>query len=196
MKPLVTLFALSSPVLLAAGPEVGQPAPAFAVADVQGRPVSLAALRGRAVVLEWTNPGCPFVQRHYRSGAMPALQRQARELGAVWITVNSTCKGHENYVEPRALLQAYEAWKAAPAHLVADPEGRLGRAYEARTTPHVFVIDATGLLRYMGAVDDDPRGTRGERTAFVLEALKALRAGRSPVITSSKPYGCSVKYGS
>lgn len=192
LRPALALWVVLAPIR-ATPPQIGQPAPAFSALDTQGRPVSLAALKGQVVVLEWSNPGCPFVQRHYQ-GSMQALQRQAVARGAAWITVNSTHPGHKDFLAPAALAKAYGDWNSAATHLVPDPTGALGRRYEAKTTPHLFVIDAKGVLVYMGAVDDDPRGTLGPRTDHVLPAVAAALAGRLPAITATQAYGCAIKY--
>jgi peroxiredoxin len=189
--PLLIASALALP---AADLVVGLAAPDFAVKDTSGRTIALAQLKGKVVVLEWTNPGCPFVQRHYQGGSLPALQRQAQAQGAVWITFNSTNSGHKDFRGAEALAKEYRDWKAAAAHLVLDPEGIVARAYQAKTTPHLFVIDATGKLAYMGAVDDDPRGNKDTRMDYVGLALTALKAGKVPAVTQTAPYGCSVKY--
>jgi len=197
MRPfarIVPVLMFSALTLPAAGPVVGQAAPDFTVKDTRGQTVALAQLKGKVVVLEWTNPGCPFVQRHYQGGTIPALQRQAQAQGAVWITFNSTHPGHKDYRSAEALTKEYGDWKAAAAHLVLDPEGTIARAYEAKTTPHLFVIDATGKVAYMGAVDDDPRGNKADRVEFVGQALTALKAGKAPATLQTVPYGCSVKY--
>lgn len=195
------LFACVVPALLgsalalpAAGPVAGQAAPDFTVKDTRGQTVALAQLKGKVVVLEWTNPGCPFVQRHYQGGTLPALQRQAAAQGAVWITFNSTNPGHKDYRAGDALSKEMGDWKSAATHLFLDPDGTVARAYEAKTTPHLFVIDAQGKVAYMGAVDDDPRGNKADKVEFVGQALAALKAGKAPATVQTAPYGCSVKY--
>lgn len=193
MRPLLAL-AIVSVSLAAGGPQVGQPAPDFSLKDTQGRAVALAALKGKVVVLEWTNPGCPFVQRHYGAGSLQALQAQATAMGVVWITVNSTNPDHKDFLPAPALQAKLGEWKTAAAHVVLDPEGTLGRAYEAKTTPHLFVIDAQGKVAYMGAVDDDPRGAKADRVPYAAQALEALKAGKPLAVTTTAPYGCSVKY--
>ena len=177
--------------------DVGAPAPAFIAQDAAGKPIALAQLRGKVVVLEWTNNGCPFVGHMYASGVMQQLQRQASSDGVVWLTVISSAHGKQGYLDGPGV----RAWKsrtgAAPADVLLDPTGALGHAYDARTTPDMFVIDPAGRLVYAGAIDDTP-STRPEdaKTArnYVVLALQALRAGRpiSPDLTKS--YGCSVKY--
>lgn len=177
-----------------APPATGQPAPPFQVKDVQGKPLSLAALKGKVVVLEWTNPGCPFVVRHYEAGSMQALQQAARDQGAVWVSVSSTHAGHKDFLAESPLAAKYGGWKTGAAHLVNDAEGALGRLYGARTTPHLFVIDGKGTLVYQGGVDDDPRGTKADRVPHLGNALKALQAGKAPEVGTTAPYGCSVKF--
>ncbi|HOD33542.1 MAG: Thiol-disulfide oxidoreductase ResA [Acidobacteria bacterium ADurb.Bin340] len=180
--------------LLAGGPQVGQPAPAFTLTDTQGRTLTLEALKGKVVVLEWTNPGCPFVVRHYGAGSLQALQAQAQAMGAVWITVNSTNPDHKDFLPAPALQAKLGQWKTAAAHVALDAEGTVGKAYEAKTTPHLFVIDAQGKVAYMGGVDDDPRGTKADRIPHVAQALEALKVGKPLAVTTTAPYGCSVKY--
>jgi len=180
--------------LLAGGPQVGQPAPAFTLTDTQGRTLTLEALKGKVVVLEWTNPGCPFVVRHYGAGSLQALQAHAQAMGAVWITVNSTNPDHKDFLPAPALQAKLGEWKIAAAHVALDAEGTVGKAYEAKTTPHLFVIDAQGKVAYMGGVDDDPRGTKADRIPHVAQALEALKVGKPLAVTTTAPYGCSVKY--
>lgn len=188
------LSALLALPLVAGGPQVGQPAPAFTLTDTQGRTLTLEALKGKVVVLEWTNPGCPFVVRHYGVGSLQALQAQAQAMGAVWITVNSTNPDHKDFLPAPALQAKLGQWKTAAAHVALDAEGTVGKAYEAKTTPHLFVIDAQGKVAYMGGVDDDPRGTKADRIPHVAQALEALKVGKPLAVTTTAPYGCSVKY--
>ena len=177
--------------------DVGAPAPAFVAQDAAGKPVALAQLRGKIVVLEWTNNGCPFVGHMYRSGVMQRLQRQAAADGVVWLTVISSAPGRQGYL----IGPGVAAWKtsvgAEPADVILDPTGALGRAFDARTTPDMFVIDRQGRLVYAGAIDDkvstDPAVAKTAHN-YVAMALADLRSGRpiSPSWTLS--YGCSVKY--
>jgi hypothetical protein len=195
---ILTSLALALARPAGAMPVVGQPAPAFQARDAAGKPVSLAELKGRAVILEWTNDGCPFVGHMYASGVMQRLQRQAAGEGVVWLTVISSAPGQQGYLTgPQAA-----AWKArvgaAPADVLLDPSGALGHAYDARTTPDMFVIAPSGRLLYAGAIDDDPStDPKDAATArnYVAGALGALKAGRPvPAPTQTKSYGCSVKY--
>ena len=176
---------------------VGRPAPGFTLPDANGRSVSLSDFRGRTVVLEWNNPGCPFVQKHYGSGNMQRTQAAAASDGVVWLTINSGApgnQGHMNGAEARAFVARSEA---RPAHYLLDPRGDVGRAYGARTTPHMYVVDGRGTLVYAGAIDDrptaNPADIDGARN-HVLAALSDLEAGRAVSVPTSRPYGCNVKY--
>jgi len=175
-------------------PAVGDTAPAFTLKCVCGTNHSLAEFKGKIVVLEWTNPGCPVVQRHYKDGLMPAAQKAAREKGVVWLAVNSTDPGHGNYREPADLKTTYTGWQAAYAAQLMDADGATGQAYGAKTTPHIIIIDAQGKIAYNGAIDDDTNGSKTDRTNYALAAVDALLGGNSIAVTTTKPYGCSVKY--
>lgn len=187
---------LAAPAALAA-PAVGQPAPAFTARDADGKVRSLAEFRGKTVVLEWTNNGCPYVKRNYATGAMQSAQRQAAAKGAVWLTVASSAPGQQGHMTA-AEAKAWRAEaKSAPAAILLDPSNAVARAYAAKTTPHMFVIDKAGKVAYMGAIDDKPTSdaaeARGARN-HVLAALDDLGAGRKVVNPATRPYGCSVKY--
>ena len=182
-----------------AAPSLGQPAPAFQAVDAAGRTRSLSEFAGKTVVLEWTNDGCPYVQKHYGSGHMQNLQKRATADGVVWLTIISSAPGMQGYLTP-AQARAWKAKaKAASTDLLLDPQGRIGRAYEAKATPHMFVIDKAGKVAYMGGIDDrpyaDPASLKGARN-YVAEALADLKAGRRVAVAVSQPYGCSIKYGS
>ena len=187
--------AVATPAL--SQPRPGEPAPPFTLQDVAGKSVSLAAFKGRTVVLEWTNPGCPFVQKHYVSRNMPALQAKYGATDVVWLSINSTHSGHVDYLEPAQLAARMQAWQAAPTAILMDTDGATGKAYGARTTPQMVVIDAGGVIRYAGAIDDrrsaDPADVKVARN-YVSAALDDLKAGRPVALASSTPYGCSVKY--
>jgi peroxiredoxin len=176
----------------AAGPAVGDPAPAFKLVDLDGKEHSLEQYRGKVVVLEWINPNCPFSERHAREKTMTAL---AGSNEVVWLAVNSTRQGHRDYLQPAA-HQAYNAKYGIDYPVLYDSPGGVGHAYDARTTPHMFVIDEAGRVAYQGAIDDDPSGGKraAERTNYVSGALAAQRDGRTAEPASTKPYGCSVKY--
>jgi hypothetical protein len=177
--------------------EVGARAPAFVAQDAAGKPVSLDQLRGKLVVLEWTNNGCPFVGHMYRSGVMQRLQRQAAADGVVWLSVISSAPGKQGYLNAPGVA----AWKkqvgAEPAKVILDPAGKLGRAFDARTTPAMFVIDRQGRLVYAGAIDDrvstDPADAKAAHN-YVATALADMKAGRPVNPAQTHSYGCSVKY--
>ncbi len=173
----------------------GQPAPAFTGQTAAGETVSLADLAGQTVVLEWTNHDCPYVRRHYQ-GNMQGLQSAAAEDGVVWIQVISSAPGEQGHVDAATALSLNEERGAPAAHTILDPEGVIGRAYDARTTPHIYVIDAEGVLQYAGGIDDipRPRADSPEATPFVTMALDAVAEGRTPDPAATAPYGCSVKY--
>ena len=175
---------------------VGQPAPAFTVTDLAGKPVSLADYKGRTVVLEWHNFGCPFVQKHYRSGNMQALQKKYAS-DVVWLAVNSTHKGSSDYQEPTVLDAELKRFGAAPARYLMDEPGTMGSAYGAKATPHMYIIDPSGKVVYNGAIDDKPSTHVADvKTSknYVAAALDELKAGKPVSIASTAPYGCSVKY--
>jgi peroxiredoxin len=176
---------------------VGQSAPDFKVKDSTGKEQSLSAYKGKFVVLEWTNPGCPFVQKHYDTGNMPATQKAAEAKGAVWLTVSSTAKDAGDY----KTAAAFNAWLkekgAAPTAALMDDDGKVGHAYGARTTPHMFVISPEGKLVYAGAIDSKPTARKDDvktATNYVTAALGEAMAGKPVTKASSEPYGCSVKY--
>jgi AhpC/TSA family len=189
--------------LASAAPEavatVGKPAPAFTATDLAGKTVSLADFKGKTVVLEWVNPGCPYVRKHYDSGNLPATQREATAQGVVWLAVNSTTKSHEDYLAPNALGSWMVKHKATPTATLMDEPGAIGRAYGARTTPHMYIVDAKGVLVYAGAIDSKPSSNPADipsSTNHVKVALADLKAGRALSAPITRPYGCSVKYAS
>jgi peroxiredoxin len=197
LPPLVAAGVAFAATGAGAAPAIGQPAPAFQATGADGRPVSLAEFRGKPVVLEWTNSGCPYVQHAYKSGVMPELQRQAAKDGVVWLTVFSSAPGKQGYMEGSGV----GAWKAqmdaSPAGVVLDPAGKVGRTYEAKTTPHMFIVDPKGTLVYMGGLDNDPSTKPADaKTAhnYVRAALDDMKAGKPVRESVTRPYGCSVKY--
>jgi len=175
---------------------VGQPAPAFAVTDLAGTPVKLADYRGKTIVLEWHNFGCPFVQKHYRSGNMQALQKKYGK-DVVWLAVNSTHRSASDYTEPAALDKQLKEFGAAPARYLMDEPGKMGMAYGAKVTPHMYVIDPAGKVVYNGAIDDkrssNPDDVKTSKN-YVAAALDELKAGKPVSVASTTPYGCTVKY--
>jgi peroxiredoxin len=189
------LLSIAAAAAFAAAPP-GSSAPTFTAKDLSGNPVNLADYKGRTVVLEWTNFGCPFVQKHYRSGNMQALQAK---YGAdvVWLTVNSTNRASSDYEEPAKLSTELRDFHAVPAKYLMDDPGSIGMAYGAKTTPHMFVIDPARKVVYNGAIDDKRSTDLADvKTAknYVAAALDELKAGKPVSIASTTPYGCSVKY--
>ena len=176
---------------------VGQPAPDFTALDTSGKPVRLADLKGKTVVLEWSNHDCPYVVKHYSSGNMQAIQKDAAKDGVVWLTVISSAAGEQGHVTPQNADQLTKSRGAAPAAVLLDPDGKVGRQYEARTTPHMFVIDKAGLLQYMGGIDNKPTANKSDiqgAKPYVRLALAAVAKGEKVADAVTKPYGCSVKY--
>ncbi|MBI1238200.1 MAG: redoxin domain-containing protein [Alphaproteobacteria bacterium] len=189
------VFDLGGPAL--AAPSIGAPAPAIATTDSKGEAVDLTALAGKTVILEWTNDQCPYVQKHYKSGNIPHMQMDAATDGIVWISIISSAPGKQGHVTPEeveALKRDRDSW---PAHVVLDETGEIGRAYGAKTTPHMFVIDPAGALVYAGAIDDK-RSTDVDdvpgATNYVRQALAEMKAGAPVSVAETTPYGCSVKY--
>lgn len=176
---------------------VGQPAPDFTLKDVNGRTVRLSDYRGRHVVLEWNNPGCPFVRKHYDSGNMQALQKEAAAKNVAWLAINSTEASHGDYLPPAQLGRWMSEQKAAPAATLMDEDGSVGRAYAARVTPHMYIVDAQGGLVYAGAIDSIPSGRAEDiRTAtnYVRQGLDETLAGKPVSQSTTRPYGCTIKY--
>lgn len=205
---LTVAFALSFTPLLAANapaseaaaveaPRPGAQAPGFTLPDAQGQSHSLADYHGKWVVLEWVNYDCPFVKKHYGSGNMQKLQADARAKGAVWLSINSSAPGKQGHFEGDELARRMAAVKARPDAYLQDPEGKVGKAYQAKTTPTLFVINPMGKVMYAGAIDDKPSTDQEDipkAKNFVRAALEAGMAGK-PVETASAPsYGCGVKY--
>ena len=176
---------------------VGQPAPAFTALDASGKTVSLADFKGKHVVLEWVNPGCPDVVKHYGSANMQGTQKEATAEGVVWLSVNSTAAEHGDYKTPAAMAQWMQQQKAAPTATLIDADGKVGRAYGARTTPHLYIVDPKGTLVYAGGIDDRPTANLADvatATNHVKVALAQTLAGKSVSQATTRPYGCSVKY--
>jgi peroxiredoxin len=198
IKPLLCTLALAAlPTLAAANAVVGQPAPAFGVTDANGKTVSLADYKGKTVVLEWVNPGCPYVRKHYDSANMQSTQKLATGQGAVWLAVNSTHPGHYDYKAPAEMAAWMKSQDASPSATLMDGDGRIGRAYGARTTPHLYIVDAKGTLVYAGGIDDKPSANPADvKTAknHVKAALADIAAGKPVAQGVTRPYGCSVKY--
>jgi len=194
-------LAASAAVLFAgsaafAEPRVGQPAPAFTATDSNGKKVSLADLKGKTVVLEWTNDGCPYVRKHYNANAMQDLQRKWTGQDVVWLSIISSPKGEQGYADAARANKLSADRKAAPTAVLLDPEQGVARAYRAAVTPHMFVITGEGTLAYMGAIDDNSSSRSDPKQArnYVDEALTAVKAGKPVATPSTRAYGCVVKY--
>ncbi|TCT07694.1 thioredoxin family protein [Aquabacter spiritensis] len=180
-----------------AAPQIGQPAPDFSVVDTAGKTQTLSALRGKVVVLEWTNHDCPYVRKHYGAQNMQQLQQEAKADNVVWLTVISSAPGEQGHVSPAEANTLTRERKAQPAAVVMDPEGKMGRAYGAQTTPHMYVIGADGTLLYMGGIDSiaSTRTQDIEKAKpYFRDAMRAAVAGQSVPVAVTRPYGCSVKY--
>ena len=193
---LITAIAVTASPVLAA-PVPGQPAPAFRGVDVNGKPVTLADFRGKTVVLEWNNPNCPFVQKHYSGGNMQSLQRTNTAGGVVWLAINSTTESHSDYKAPATLAAWFGEQKAVPTAILMDPKGEIGRAYGAKVTPHMYVIDPKGTLVYAGAIDDKRSANPADvktSTNHVAVALGELAAGKVVTTSATTAYGCTIKY--
>jgi peroxiredoxin len=178
-------------------PAAGEAAPGFTLQDANGRSHSLSEYKGSYVVLEWVNFGCPFVRKHYASGNIPALQKEYTAKKVVWLSICSSAPGKQGFFEKEELKKQIAAMKAAPTAYLLDPEGTVGKLYAAKTTPTMFVIDRKGIILYGGAIDNipstDPDDIAKARN-YVKEALDHAMAGKAIEVTSSKSYGCSVKY--
>ena len=176
---------------------VGQPAPDFSLPDTGGKAVRLADFRGRFVVLEWTNPGCPFVRKHYESGNMGATQKLARDQGVAWLAINSTETASGDYLEPPRLADWLKQHQGVPTAVLMDPEGTTGRAYDAKTTPHLYIVDPQGMLVYAGGIDSiaSARVSDIEKATNHVKAALADIAAKRPIAQAvTKPYGCTIKY--
>ena len=180
-----------------AAPQVGQPAPDFKLNDASGKVVSLSDFRGKTVVLEWNNPECPFVKKHYGSGNMQKTQAAAKAQGVVWLSINSGAPGKQGHMNGAQAKAVVAQQKAQPTAYLLDPKGVVGKGYDAKTTPHMYIVDPKGKLVYAGGIDDkatpNPADIAGARN-HVLAALSELKAGKAVSVSTSRPYGCSVKY--
>jgi len=190
----LTIAALCGAAFASAPP--GQPAPGFTITDLEGKPARLEDYKGKTVVLEWNNFGCPFVQKHYRSGNMQALQKRYAN-DVAWLTVNSTSRSSSDYQAPAVLTKELAGFHAEPARYLMDDPGAVGMAYGAKTTPHMFIIDPSGKVVYNGAIDDKRSTDLADvKTAknYVVAALEEMKQGKPVSVASTTPYGCSVKY--
>ncbi len=197
VQSLTMLAVLGTSGWASAQVAVGQPAPAFSLAAADGKTVTLESLRGKTVVLEWTNHDCPFVRKHYDAGNMQAQQKEAAAMGAVWLQVISSAPGKQGFVDGATAKALNTQRNAVPAGTLLDPAGKAGQQYGAKTTPHMYVINAQGTLVYQGGIDSIPSAKVediAKAEQHVRMALAELGAGKPVTKTASKPYGCSVKY--
>lgn len=201
MRALINslIFCLSMPLALLAhaSAEPGRQAPALSLIDLDGKPLSLSDLKGKWVALEWTNPECPFVKKHYDSGNMQGTQQEAAKNNFVWVQINSTNPSHGEYKTP-AQMKAWNAEKkAVPAHATLDQQGRTGKAYGARTTPQIVLINPQGVVVYNGAIDSIRSANSADiarATNYAKQAIAEITAGKPVSVPSATPYGCSIKY--
>lgn len=194
MTTLLAFALMSSSV---AAPAPGTPAPAFSLPSVEGKTVALSDYKGKYVVLEWTNKDCPFVKKHYGSGAMQATQAEAKKMGAVWLSICSSAPGQQGYMDATTYKAYAKDKKIASTAILLDSEGKVGHLYAAKTTPQIVIVDPKGNVVYDGAIDDkpdpSPASLKGAKN-YALEALKESMAGKAVTVATSRPYGCGVKY--
>jgi len=191
-----TMLGLSATAVRAA-PSVGQPAPAFSLTDTAGKTVQLADFRGRHVVLEWVNPGCPYVRKHYSSANMQGTQRDVTAQGVVWLAINSTENASTDYLAPAQMGRWMQSQQATATHTLMDEDGTVGKAYGARTTPHMYIVDPAGKLIYAGGIDSVPSSRVDDiKTAvnYVKQGVREALAGQPIRAATTRPYGCSIKY--
>jgi AhpC/TSA family len=176
---------------------VGQTAPNFSAKDTSGKTVSLADFKGKTVVLEWVNPGCPYVRKHYDGGNMQGTQQDALAKNVVWLAINSTGNDHPDYLKPADLAKWMKDKKAPATYTLMDEDGKIGKAYGARTTPHLYIVDGKGMLVYAGGIDSIPSASASDipkATNYVKVSLNELAGGKPVSNAVTRAYGCSVKY--
>lgn len=197
VKVAVTMGFLGAAASAMANANLNQPAPTFDAVGADGKPVKLSDFKGKTVVLEWTNHECPFVAKHYDSGNMPTLQKDAAGKGVVWLQVLSSAPGKQGHVDGATAQKLNANRKAAPAFTVLDPDGKIGKMYGAQTTPHMFIVNAAGQLVYKGGIDSIPTAKQEDLAKaenYVTAALAAISTGKPVEKANTKPYGCSIKY--
>lgn len=198
MKLFFALAALVAALLpLHAAPEIGKPAPDFTLKDLDGKEHTLSALKGKTVVLEWINFGCPFVKKHYESKTMQNLQKAAAAEGVVWLTICSSAPGKQGNETPETGKSVSAQLGSAAAAYLKDEDGAVGRLYQARATPEMYIINKEGTLVYMGAIDNKPTPNPASLEGalnYVQKALAEIKDGKSVTTSVTKAYGCSVKY--
>jgi hypothetical protein len=193
LRAVVVLALLASAFAV----RVGEPAPNFTGVDSNGKQQSLSAYKGKFVVLEWHNQGCPYTRKHYESGNMQRLQKEWTGKGVIWLTVISSAPGTQGFVTPTQENEYLQKMNAAPTAVIMDPGGSLGHLYGAKTTPHMFIIDPSGTLIYNGAIDDHPTSDPSDIASsrnYVSTALQEAMSGKPVTDAATRPYGCSVKY--
>ena len=191
------LLATTSQAWAQATATVGQTAPNFSAKDVSGKTVSLADFKGKVVVLEWVNPGCPYVRKHYQGGNMQGTQSEAIGKNAVWLAINSTGTDHPDYLKPADLAKWMKDQKAPATHTLMDEDGKIGKAYGARTTPHMYIVDGKGMLVYAGGIDSIPTASASDipkATNYIKASLTEMANGKAVSNNVTRAYGCSVKY--
>ncbi|PZQ48249.1 MAG: thioredoxin family protein [Micavibrio aeruginosavorus] len=194
---LFAAFMVLAAIPASAAVAIGKPAPDFTGTDSHGKSHKLSDFKGKIVVLEWTNPGCPFVKKHYESKNMQKLQADYTAKDVVWLSINSSAEGKEGYLTATDANKNIADWESKPTAYLLDPKGEIGHLYDAKTTPHMFVIDKEGILVYEGAIDsDDSFKPEAIATAknYASVALDSVLAGKPVETAQTKPYGCSVKY--
>jgi peroxiredoxin len=192
---LLNLLLLLSAFSFAA--KVGEAAPDFTATDSNGQPQKLSSYRGKYVVLEWHNQGCPYTRKHYETGNMQKLQKEWTTKGVVWLSVISSAPGKQGYVTASEENDYLKRTNSAPTAVLLDPKGDLGRMYGAKTTPHMYIIDPQGMLIYNGAIDDRPTSDQADVAGaknYVSQALDEATSGKAVSTASTTPYGCTVKY--
>ena len=190
-------FVMASVSQAIAEPVIGQPAPGFSGKTADGGAFDLSKFKGKTVVLEWTNHECPFVKKHYESGNIPQLQKEAVAKGVVWAQLISSAPGKQGHVDGATALKLNDDRQAKPSYVVLDSEGSIGKLYGAQTTPHFFIINPQGTLVYKGGIDSIPSAKKEDiatATNYVKEALAAVSSGKQVAQATTKPYGCSIKY--
>jgi len=196
-KIALTILLVTLAMTASAAVKIGERAPDFTGIDTAGNKVTLSDFRGRPVILEWTNNGCPYVRKHYASGNMQKQQRAATAKGAVWLSIISSAPGKQGHATPAQADALTAERKAAPSAVILDESGDIGRLYGAKTTPHMFIVDTEGKLAYMGGIDSIPSTNPadiGKATQYVPIALAQVMKGEPVAVSVTRPYGCSVKY--
>ncbi|MEP6811147.1 MAG: thioredoxin family protein, partial [Chthoniobacterales bacterium] len=197
-KLILTLFSavVATTLFAAESPKVGTAAPAFSLPDAKGKAHTLADSKGKYIVLEWFNPECPFVKKHYGSGNMQKLQEEFAGKGVVWMSIDSSAVGKEGNLTPEQATKQMADWKMNHTTLLLDAAGKVGQEYGAKNTPHMFVINPDGNVIYEGAIDSKATPNVADlamATNYVKTALDEAMAGKPVSNASTRPYGCSVK---